>query len=263
MGNISKEKMSQKKLYINYHRKFLKNFLIFPPKYCSNFYIQSFLSFLIFHFKINQKIFPLFCIIKIRIINKYLLEKYLFNLNPFFIPQYGNHTVNFFFYSEWISDKNRDSLDEIASYSVSKDLVNVLKNNLKLKNWSFDSKENFWINFIKELPNIKNITELDYCNTFKNLLYLEECYSNDSLEDISKKKQVKILKTGKNTQFRIKLNNIEEEFSFLKRQLIVEVKKVENNNLKKNCFTISLLLKIIDINTDDDFIIVETIDCER
>ncbi|XP_051168910.1 putative helicase mov-10-B.2 [Leptopilina boulardi] len=119
-----------------------------------------------------------------------------------------------------------DKLEEIPSYNVPKELVEVLKNLLKPNMMKTNDK--FWTCFIKKLPEINDIDECDFFEMFKKLLYLEECYSNDSLDNNLKKKNIRISGANKDGHFTICLNkNDDDDLSFLKEGNNVDVQKIE------------------------------------
>ncbi|XP_051168911.1 putative helicase mov-10-B.1 [Leptopilina boulardi] len=131
----------------------------------------------------------------------------------------------------------RDDLLSIPPYAVPLKLLKILKNNLKTNKSNVVDK--FWTTFIKKLHLIDEIEECDYFSMLTNLLYLEECYNNESLENTLKMQKIKILSTDKSHCFMIILN-IEEDFCFLKKETCVDVRK-EGNSIKYP-------LKIIEIH---------------
>lgn len=171
-------------------------------------------------------------------------------------------------YSQWSLFplfRVKDELLDIPSYHVPKSLINVLKNNLEPNNSIIDVQEEGWINFIKILPNLKDVDESSYFNNFIKLLYLEECYDNNALDDTSKKTKVKILSTNEDSIYKIKLKNLKEELCHLKKESIVTVQTEKNFRLHKKCGdkigvpAIKNNLEIVDVSSDDGYIIVRPV----
>ncbi|XP_043472679.1 putative helicase mov-10-B.1 [Leptopilina heterotoma] len=121
--------------------------------------------------------------------------------------------------SQWPYEKlPRDELLPISTYNLPKELKQVLKNNSNKKN-----NDQFWTSFLKKISNLPDV-ETDYYETFKNLLYLEEFYNNETLESTSKAKTIRILFNEKQNNFKIMLN-IEDDLCFLKKGSTFDVYK--------------------------------------
>lgn len=120
--------------------------------------------------------------------------------------------------------------------------MHVLKKKSNKKN-----NDQYWTSFLKEISNLPDV-ETDYYETFKNLLYLEEYYSKDSIENTLRTREIKILSNGNGNSFKIMLN-IEDDFCFLEKGSTFDVYK--KGSIVKHAF------KIIELRFDR--IIVEAV----
>ncbi|XP_043472682.1 putative helicase mov-10-B.1 [Leptopilina heterotoma] len=122
-------------------------------------------------------------------------------------------------------DYDSDILAAVPKYAVPKILVETLKGNNMIES------ANVWT-YLEMIKNLKDFDDDNYLATLSNLLYLEECFDNKSIDDVIKKQKVKLYNFSYNEYssaryFKIFLKNIESDLCFLSRSSVVEVKNVK------------------------------------
>ncbi|XP_043472685.1 putative helicase mov-10-B.1 [Leptopilina heterotoma] len=156
---------------------------------------------------------------------------------------------------------DRDELDPIPRYAVPEGLLEILKNILKGNNMIDSANE--WATFLEVIKNLKDFDDDNYFSTLSNLLYLEECFDNNSIDDVKKKEKVKLYYTFKESYFKINLKNIEKELCFLKVDSFVEVQnvkmfpkgKAKNNKIEVDVEKHSFI--VTEVSSQEGFIIVK------
>ncbi|XP_043473647.1 putative helicase mov-10-B.1 [Leptopilina heterotoma] len=120
----------------------------------------------------------------------------------------------------------RDELDAVPEYAVPEELVKILKNILNGNNMMANSA-NKWTTFLEKIKNLKDFDDDNYFSTLRNLLYLEECFDNNSIDDVKKKEIVKICYKKEESHFKINLKKIDKELCFLTENSVIEVQNIK------------------------------------
>lgn len=119
------------------------------------------------------------------------------------------------------------------------------------------------------IKNLKDFDDNNYFSALRNLLYLEECFDNNSIDDVKKKEIVKICYKKEESHFKINLKNIDKDLCFLKEDSIVEVQNVrmfpkgKSKNNKNKIDVEKYKFIVTEVSSESGYIIVKPDDYER